>query len=107
MTINVDGQEIESSMWPINGPDGSSHIDFSQKQDYREIVNWNVGPGSGLMDSLVNAHHITLTWGNLTIVLPDEQVKSLRTFFRNWGRLLQDADMLCTNPMCTQGAPNP
>jgi len=107
MTMNIDGQEIESSMWPINRADGSSYIDFSRKQDYREIVNWNVGPGSDLGASLANAHHITMTWGNLKVALPDEQVKSLRTFVRNWGRMLHDEDMLCTNPMCTQGALNP
>ncbi|HKZ03575.1 MAG TPA: hypothetical protein VJ180_15135, partial [Pyrinomonadaceae bacterium] len=96
MTMNVDGKEIESSMWPINSPDGSSHIDFSQKQDYSEIVNWRVGPSPDLLVSLVNANHITLTWGNVKVVLPDEQVESLRTFVRNWGRMLHDEDMLCT-----------
>ena len=103
MTMNVDGKELESSMWPINAPDGGSHIDFSQKQDYSHILNWSVGPNPDLLGSLVNAHHITLTWGNVTVDLSDEQVESLRTFVRNWGRLLHDEGMLCTNPMCQQG----
>ena len=107
MTVNVDGKDIETSMWPINGPDGSSHIDFSKKQDYSDIVNWSVGPGPDLLGSLVNAHHIMLTWGNVKVVLPDEQVESLRTFVRNWFRILQDEDALCTNPLCKQGALNP
>jgi hypothetical protein len=107
MTMNVDGKEMQNTMWPSNWPDGSSHIDYSQKQDYRHIVNWRIGPSPGLMGSLANAHYITLTWGNLNVVVPDEQVESLRTFVRSYHRALQDEGMLCTNPMCVQGALNP
>jgi hypothetical protein len=107
MTMNVDGKEIESSMWPINSADGSSHIDFGHKQDYSDIINWRVGPNPDLLDSLVNAHHITLIWGNVKVVLPDEQVESLRTFVRQWRRMLHDEGMLCTNPLCTQAPLNP
>ena len=107
MTMNIDGRELESSMWPINSPGGGSHIDFSQKQDYREIVNWSIGPNPDLMSSLLNAHNITMTWGNMEVVLPDEQVVALRTFFRAFVRMLHDEDVLCTNPMCQQGALNP
>lgn len=103
MTMNVDGKEMQSTMWPINSADGSSHLDFSQKQDHREIVNWHIGPNADLLESLVNAHHITLTWGNVSMVLPVEQVASLRTFIRNYVRMLHDEDVLCTNPLCVQG----
>lgn len=107
MTMNVDGKEMQNTMWPINRADGSSHIDYSQKQDYRHIVNWRVGPNPGLLFSLANAHYITLTWGNVNVVLPDEQLDSLRTFVRSYVRVLHDEGMLCTNPMCVQGPLNP
>lgn len=106
MTLNVDGKEMQSTMWPINRADGSSYIDFSKNQDYRDIVNWRVGPNGDLLSSLANAHNITLTWGNLNLVLPDEQVESLRKFMRSYVRALKDHDLLCTNPMCVQGALN-
>ena len=107
MMINVDGKEVQCTMWPINGANGSSHLDFSQKQDYSEIVNWHVGPNGDLTEALANAHNVVLTWGNVSIVLPDEQVQSLRKFIRDYVRALQKEDMLCTNPMCVQGALNP
>ena len=103
MTMTVDGKELESSMWPINTPNGDSRIDYSQKQDYRNIMNWSVGPNADLVGSLGNAHQITLTWGNVKVDLSDEQVESLRTFVRNWFRLLHEEDLLCTNPVCQQG----
>jgi len=106
MIVSVDGKQLENTMWPINSADGSSHIDFSQKQDYSNIVNWKVGPNSDFLNSLVNAHHIELTWGNVNIVLPDEQVTSLRNFTRSWGKILKEEDMLCTNPLCVQGVLN-
>jgi len=43
----------------------------------------------------------------VSIVLPDEQVQSLRKFIRDYVRALDKEDMLCTNPMCVQGALNP
>ena len=106
MTMTVDGKELESSMWPLNAPNGGSRIDYSQKQDYRDIMHWSVGPNPDLVGSLGNAHEITLTWGNMNTDLSDEQVESLRSFVRNWFQMLRDEDLFCTNPMCRQGAFN-
>ena len=88
---------------PVNG-DGSSRLDYSGNEDSSEIVNWRVGANPDPFESLATAYHIILTWGNVSMVLPDEQVQSLRTFVRRYVRALQDEDMLCTNPMCLQGA---
>ena len=102
MTMNIDGKELKNTMWPVNGPNGSSRIDFSHKQDYSQIENWRVGPDPDLSTALVNAHRIEMRWGNRNLVLPAEQVNSLRNFFRSWGQVLEKEDMLCTNPQCVQ-----
>lgn len=107
MFVRVDGKQMENTMWPVNSPDGSSRIDYSQKQDYSHIIKWKIGPNGDFLNSLVNAHHIEMTWGNANFVLPDEQVAALRNFARSWGRILKEEGLLCTNPMCVQGSLNP
>jgi len=94
-------------MWPINSPDGSSHLDFSPGANYSDIIKWKVAPDPDLLNSLVNANQIEVTWGNVEVDLPQEQVNSLRNFARSWFQILKEEDLLCTNPMCVQGALNP
>ena len=107
LKINIDGKELDNFMWPINQPDGSSHLDYSQEQDYRHIVNWRIGPNADLSVAMVNAQHISMTWGNADIVLSDQQVAELRSFVRAWRKLLRDEGVLCTNPNCVPGRFNP
>ena len=101
MTMYVDGKELHNTMWPVNPSDGSMTID-GQKHDYSQIEKWRIGVDPDLDVALVNAHRIQMTWGNRYLVLPEQQVNSLRDFFRSWGQLLHDEDMLCTNPQCDQ-----
>jgi hypothetical protein len=103
MKIDIDGKELENTMWPINGPNGSSRIDYSSKQDYSEIVNWRIGLSPDLSAALVNARHISMTWGTVDITLSEQQVAGLREFVRAWGKILHDEGVLCTNPNCVQG----
>jgi len=107
MAITIDGKKLQHMMWPVNSPDGSSHLDFSKEQHYSDIVNWKVGPDPDFLSSLTNANQVELTWGNAQLALPPDQVESLRNFARNWFQILREEDLLCTNPMCVQGALNP
>ena len=107
MTINIDGKKLHNTMWPVNGPDGSSHVSFSKEQNYADIVEWRVGHDPEFFGSLSGANQVELTWGNAQLVLPPEQVESLRSFARNWYQILREEKLLCTNPMCVQGALNP
>lgn len=107
MTIKIDGKKLHNTMWPVNRPDGSSHLDFSKEQNYSDIVNWNVGLDPDFLSLLTSANQVELTWGNAQLALPPEQVESLRSFARSWYEILRDEDLLCTKPMCVQGALNP
>lgn len=99
---NIDGKSLDNSMWPINQPDGSSHVDFGRPQDYRQIVHWNIGPNADLLAALANAHHISIDWGNLHTELPEDDVKNLRNFVRSYFQILAEERALCTNPNCKQ-----
>ncbi|MGH9872220.1 MAG: zinc finger Ran-binding domain-containing protein [Pyrinomonadaceae bacterium] len=107
MIMKINGTELQSMMWPVNSPDGSSHLDFSPGANYSDIIKWKVGPDPDLLNSLANAHQIEVTWGNVEIDLPPEQVNALRNFARSWYQILEEEGLLCTNPMCVQGALNP
>lgn len=107
MIMKINGTELQSMMWPVNSPDGSSHLDFSPGANYSDIIQWKVGPDPDLLNSLANAHNIEVTWGNVEIDLPPEQVNALRNFARRWYQILEEEGLLCTNPMCVQGALNP
>lgn len=107
MVIKINGKKLHHMMWPVNAPDGSSHLDFSKEQNYSDIVNWTIGPDPNFLNSIINATQVELTWGNAQIALLPEQVESLRNFARSWFQILREEDLLCTNPMCVQGALNP
>jgi len=107
MIMKINGSEIHNMMWPVNSPDGSSHLDPFPMATYSDIMNWRVGPGNDLQESLANAKQIEVTWGGVEIDLPEQQVNSLRNFARSWYQILKEEDRLCTNPMCVQGALNP
>lgn len=107
MIMKINGTELQNMMWPVNSPDGSSHLDFSPGANYSDIIKWKVGPNPDLLSSLAYANQIEITWGNVKIDLPPEQVNSLRNFARAWFQILKEEGLLCTNPMCVQGALNP
>ena len=96
LAIEVDGRLMHNSAWPV----GVSRVTFTGNEDYSGIVNWKVGTDPKLMRSLTNARRIEMDWGNLHIVLSDEQVEGIRNFVRNWVSILQEEGVFCTNPMC-------
>jgi hypothetical protein len=107
MIMKINGSEIHNMMWPVNSPDGSSHLDPSPGATYNDIMNWRVAPGNDLLNSLANAKQVEVTWGGVEIDLPEQQVNSLRNFARSWYQILKEEDRFCTNPMCAQFAVNP
>ena len=104
MFLNVDGQNIEIMMWPINQPDGSSRLEFTGKENYSEIANWRVSLNSDLPRALLNAHHVEVDWGNFHASLSEAQLTSIQTFIRDWGKVLAEEGAVCTNPECRQSS---
>ena len=99
MTINIDGKDMQGTMLPITGANGSSRLDYSGNEDSGEIVNWLVGANPDPFASLVDANHVTLTWANVNMVLPDDQVQSLRAFIREYNQ--ETRRYVCkSNPFC-------
>ena len=82
-----DGHEEHVSIWPVNRPDGSSHLDCFKPHCYDDIARWKMWFSFA---KIANAKTVTFRWGEIRVDLGEKEFEQMREFRKKVEQLVDE-----------------